>query len=138
MENIPRSVGEQFIFDTCHKNPKCKSFTETIKWMVTFAYILDGLSINTEICLYTCYNIIEGLKITRIKKGCISNKDIAIIACSIYSFVKEEGLIVDFVKQFSGVLDKVLDKVNNKFNYVNDYLKDESIQDLELILMTDD
>ena len=132
MENISRSVGEQFIFDVCHKNPTCKSFTETIKWMVTFAYMLDGLNTNTENCLYTSNNIIEGLKITRIKKGCISNKDIAIVACSIYSFVKEEGLIVDFGKQFSDVLDRVI-----KFNYVNDYLKDESIQDLEFILMTD-
>ena len=134
MENISRSVGEQFIFDVCHRNPTCKSFTETIKWMVTFAYMLDGLSTNKDNCLYTSNNIIEGLKITRIKKGFIKNEDIAIVACSIYSFVKEEGLIVDFGKQFSDLLKKV----NNKFKYVNDYLKDESLRDLELILMTDD
>jgi len=134
MENISRSLGEQFIFDVCHKNPTCKSFTETIKWMVTFAYMLDGLSTNTDNCLYTSNNIIEGLRITRIQNGCISNKDIAIVACSIYSFVKEEGLIVDFGKQFSDLLKKV----NNKFKYVNDYLEDESLRDLELILMTDD
>ena len=134
MENISRSVGEQFIFDVCNKNPTCKSFTETIKWMVTFAYMLDGLSTNKDNCLYTSQNIIEGLRITRIQNGCISNEDIAIVACSIYSFVKEEGLIVDFRNQFSDVLKKV----NTKFNYANDYLKDESIRNLELILMTDD
>ena len=101
---------------------------ETMKWMVTFAYILDGLNTSTknENCLYTCCSIIEGLKAERIKKKeCMSNQEIAIIACNIYSFVKEEGFI-----------DAI--NVNKNFNYVNDYLKDESIQDLELILMTDD
>ena len=103
MENISRSVGEQFIFDMCQKNPKCKSFMETMKWMVTFAYILDGLNTSTKIenCLYTCYSIIDGLKETRIKKGFMSNKDIATVACNIYSLVKKE----DFID--------VIDKVDN-------------------------
>ena len=139
MENITRSRGEQFIFDICQENPKSDNFTVTIQWMVNFAYILDKIETYSHNYIYTCVNIIEGLKITRIKKGYLSNNDIAILACSIYSFVKEEGLISDFEEQFSKVLDKVLDKKKNEeYKYMNDYLKDEYIENLEIILMSDD
>ena len=66
----------------------------------------------------------------------MSNNDIAILSCSIYSFVKEEGIISDFENQFSKVLDKVIGNKKNE-EYMNDSFKDESIENLEIILMSD-
>ena len=136
MANITRSRGEQFIFDICNENPKSNNFTLTIQWMVNFAYILDRIETHSHNYIYTCVNIIEGLKIARIKKGYMSNNDIAILSCSIYSFVKEEGIISDFENQFSKVLDKVIGNKKNE-EYMNDSFKDESIENLEIILMSD-
>lgn len=144
MDSFNKSIGEEFVFLICTKDPMCEGVIDFIKSMVKLAFILDDIiDANNKKYKNTCFNIMEGLIAARRHKEIICNHEIARVACCIYACTKNcEDKVVDFGIQFEQLLQQF--DVTNSFKYMNDDyvssdpVNDEDFHNLENLLMTDD
>jgi len=136
MDSFKKSIGEEFIFIICKKDPMCEDAIDFIKSIVKMAFILDDIiDENNKKYDSTCFNIIEGLNATRRLHEIVSNDEIARVACCIYICTKNyEDKVVDFGIQF----EQILQGFGFSLKYMNDDLHDEDFHNLENLLMMDD
>ena len=133
-EFILRSKGEEFVYNICQTNPKCRGIEEMLGWIVKFAYALDGIDPKNE--KYTYNNILRGMAIAKGRKEMLSieTEYIAIVCCCIYTSTKTLGYLETFGDEFVKLLDEI---DSSKFTYKDDVLDSCDLEMLQSILMDD-